>query len=177
MPLATDSLTFDFPAGALVDAIPNPVPAGFHPLDVSAVIGSGRDVFARAGAELLNWAVQRKSGLTVTGVDGLPAKPVQLGDRAALTVKVGPLPVRAPLLVVAVVREVNRIGFSYGTLPGHPESGEEAFVVSIADDDTVTLTIRALSRPTNWFWALGAPVAKFQQRKITRRYLASLTLS
>jgi uncharacterized protein (UPF0548 family) len=38
--------------------------------------------------------------------------------------------------VVWTVDEPNRIGFGYGTLQGHPESGEESFVVSREDDDS-----------------------------------------
>lgn len=41
----------------------------------------------------------------------------------------GPLRLRAPCRVVYTVTESRRRGFAYGTLPGHPECGEEAFVI------------------------------------------------
>jgi uncharacterized protein (UPF0548 family) len=34
-------------------------------------------------------------------------------------------PIRVPCRVVYVLDEPERRGFAYGTLPGHPESGEE----------------------------------------------------
>jgi uncharacterized protein (UPF0548 family) len=40
------------------------------------------------------------------------------------------------------VDEPGRRGFAYGTLPGRPETGEEAFVVEKTNDD-VYLVIRA----------------------------------
>ena len=36
-----------------------------------------------------------------------------------------------PCRIVSVIDGQTRWGFAYGTLPGHPEQGEEAFIVSI----------------------------------------------
>ncbi|HEV8560641.1 MAG TPA: DUF1990 family protein [Actinophytocola sp.] len=44
----------------------------------------------------------------------------------------------APGRVVHVVEEEHRRGFAYGTLPGHPECGEEAFLLERHADGTVT---------------------------------------
>jgi uncharacterized protein (UPF0548 family) len=41
---------------------------------------------------------------------------------------------RAPCRVIYTITEPRRKGFAYGTLPGHPESGEEAFTISQCDD-------------------------------------------
>jgi uncharacterized protein (UPF0548 family) len=46
-----------------------------------------------------------------------------------------------------VIDEENRRGFAYGTPPGHPEQGEEAFVVALREDGQVTFTVTAFSRP------------------------------
>ena len=73
------------------------------------------------------------------------------GDTAIMHVPL--FPAKVPARVVYVVDEPLRKGFAYGTLPGHPESGEEAFIVEYRDDDSVWLTIRAFSRPSSWlFW-------------------------
>lgn len=69
----------------------------------------------------------------------------------------------------------DRAGFAYGTLPGHPESGEEAFVVSRAPDG-VRFTITAFSRPATWLARLGGPVTLLGQEYFTRRYLRALRL-
>lgn len=68
----------------------------------------------------------------------------------------------------------GRRGFAYGTLPGHPECGEERFCVEWRDDDTVALNIVAFSRPATWWARAGAPVARLVQRRITDRYLRAL---
>ena len=65
------------------------------------------------------------------------------------------LAVSAPVRVVYVVDEPRRRGFAYGTLPGHPESGEEAFVVELQEDDEVTFTVTAFSRPASTLAARG----------------------
>ena len=64
----------------------------------------------------------------------------------------------------AVVNEPRRAGFAYGTLPGHPESGEESFVVEHLADDRVVLCIRAFSRPASWLFRIGYPAVLLMQR-------------
>jgi len=49
--------------------------------------------------------------------------------------------------IIAVVKEPRCFGFAYGTLPGYPEQGEAAFVVTTGDDRVVRFGIRAFSRP------------------------------
>lgn len=67
----------------------------------------------------------------------------------------------------------QRAGFGYGTLPGHPERGEEAFLAVLAADGTVFFELFAFSRHANWFYILGAPVARCCQWLVTQRYLAA----
>ncbi len=59
----------------------------------------------------------------------------------------GPVRITAPCRVVYTVNEPDRQGFACGTLPGHPECGEEAFLVERDDDGAVTFAITAFSRP------------------------------
>jgi uncharacterized protein (UPF0548 family) len=75
------------------------------------------------------------------------------------------------------VDEPRRVGFAYGTLPGHPESGEEAFVIEHVQDDDVVLHITAFSRPATWYARLGGPAARAAQDLITRRYASALRTS
>lgn len=76
--------------------------------------------------------------------------------------------------MVEVVDSGRRAGFTYVTLPGHPECGRESFVVDIGDDEAVWFTVRATSRPAAWYARIGAPVTRLAQRMITRRYLAAV---
>lgn len=104
--------------------------------------------------------------------DGTPY--IRNGMTAVLKVPFGPFKVSAPCRVVYVVDEPHRRGFAYGTLKGHPESGEEAFLVELRDDGTVWFIVRAFSRPSNGFFRLGYPVLRAAQSAYTKRYLRSL---
>lgn len=76
--------------------------------------------------------------------------------------------------MVLVVDDLRRKGFGYGTLPGHPESGEELFVVEHREDDRVSLMIRAFSRPSSRLAHLGGPFTRGVQSWMTSRYLRSV---
>jgi uncharacterized protein (UPF0548 family) len=96
------------------------------------------------------------------------------GGLVLLGVIAGPVQITAPCRVVYVVQEPSRRGFAYGTLPGHPESGEEAFVVERHGDDTVTFTITAFSRPATVLARIAGPAGRTIQHRITGRYLQAL---
>lgn len=118
----------------------------------------------------MRWDVQLGAGLRVAAggraVEGGPVT-VRLG--------LGPFGVDAPCVVVYTVDEPRRRGFAYGTLRGHPEIGEERFVVEHREDDTVVLTIRAFSRPARWWSRAAGPLARLVQRAVTERYLRALS--
>ena len=57
----------------------------------------------------------------------------------------GPVKVGFRCRVVDVFDEPRRKGFSYGTLRGHPEAGEEAFTLVWNEDDSVVLHVVAFS--------------------------------
>lgn len=97
------------------------------------------------------------------------------GDTAMLVLPFWFLGIHAPCRVIYVVDEPNRKGFAYGTLPGHPESGEEAFLVDRTDDGSVWLTIRSFSRPGGWAWWAVYPVLRLVQAMFTRRYFRALS--
>ena len=84
-------------------------------------------------------------------------------------------PARIPARVVYVVDEPDRKGFAYGTLPGHPERGEESFIVERRTDDSVWLVIRAFSRPSNAFFWAAYPALRMLQAIFTARYERALT--
>jgi uncharacterized protein (UPF0548 family) len=112
-----------------------------------------------------------ESGEVVFAPNGAPL--LRPGDTAIMHVPL--FPPKVPARVVYVIDEPLRKGFAYGTLPGHPERGEEAFIVEYRDDDSVWLTIRAFSRPSSWlFWA-GYPLVRLMQEVYTGRYERALT--
>jgi uncharacterized protein (UPF0548 family) len=109
---------------------------------------------------------------TLFADDGTPY--IANGMTAVLRIPLGPFHISAPLRVVYVIDEPHKAGFAYGTLRGHPESGEEAFVVEQRDDGSVWLTIRAFSRPANGWYRLASPILRRNQSKYTKRYLRAL---
>nr|WP_281381894.1 DUF1990 domain-containing protein [Conyzicola lurida] len=112
------------------------------------------------------------TGETVFAPDGTAL--IAPGDTVLLSIRFWPVWVKAPARVVYVVDEPSRRGFAYGTLPGHPEDGEEAFLVEQTEDGAVWMVIRAFSRPAAWYWWLVAPVLRATQWFYTRRYLRAL---
>lgn len=108
------------------------------------------------------------------GADGTPF--VVPGDTVYLVVPFfgGLWTMRSPVRVVYVIDEPTRKGFAYGTLPGHPESGEEAFVIDQTEDGSVWLTVTVFSRPSEWYWWALYPVLRAFQELYTRRYLRAL---
>ncbi|MFF1876025.1 DUF1990 family protein, partial [Kitasatospora herbaricolor] len=104
--------------------------------------------------------------------DGSPY--IANGMTAVLKIPFGPIHVSAPMRVVYVIDEPNRAGFAYGTLHGHPESGEEAFIVEQRDDGSVWFVLRAFSRPANGFYRAVGPILRLVQRHYTAKYLRAL---
>lgn len=123
-----------------------------------------------AAAELLGWAIQTGSGLRVAASDPT----VVPGTVAELRLGPGWLSLVIPCRVVAVIDEPERRGFAYGTLPGHPESGEEAFLVERLPDGSLQTTVAAFSRPATLLSRLGGPGTRLVQRLMTARYLRAL---
>jgi uncharacterized protein (UPF0548 family) len=150
-----------------VGATAGPLPAGYHHIQKSAVIGSGRSRFEGAAEKGMRWGMLRGAGLRVEATTEVAA----VGSE--VIVHLGPL--RAPCRVVYVVDEPDRRGFAYGTLPGHAETGEERFVVRYdPGTDQVYADVTAFSRHATWWSRLGSPVTSMAQRVITERYLKAL---
>lgn len=166
---ARPALTYA-PHGGSLNLEPARVPAGFRAFRHEAAIGSGAERWAEAAAEVLAWGLQRGAGIRVS------TPRVAVGDDVALTIPLlGVVPVRAYARVLERVDEPARRGFVYGTLPGHPERGEEAFLVTLDDDRTVRVVVQGFSRPAPGIWSLGAPVLRLVQAIYTKRYLRALT--
>jgi uncharacterized protein (UPF0548 family) len=141
-----------------------PLPAGYGHLRVERQIGSGRQRFERAADAVMRWGMQRGAGLRVRA----GSEVADVGT--VVVVRIGFLP--APCRVVYVVDEPDVRGFGYGTLPGHPESGEERFVVRHDPaTDGVFAEVAAFSRPATWWSRAAGPLTALAQRVIARRYL------
>jgi uncharacterized protein (UPF0548 family) len=153
--------------GATRDAA---LPAGYGHVERDVSLGNGRAVFERAVDGLFHWRMHRAAGLAVAATADRAAPGVVVVMRAGW----GPLGLTVPCRVVYTVDEDDRRGFAYGTLPGHPERGEEAFVVHLAEDGEVRLRIRAFSRPASLLARAAGPVTRLVQRYVTDRYVHAL---
>ena len=145
------------------------LPAGYRHDRWSVTLGRRAEVFERAIAGLKRWEGHRHAGIAVHPAGAPPVA----GADVALVIPVGLLTLTVANRVVAVVDEDRRFAVVYGTLPGHGEQGEEAFVVNRHEDDTVTFDIVAFSRPVG-FSRFGAPVVRRLQQRATDRYLSGL---
>lgn len=156
-----------FPYPSVGGTAQDECPAGFRPDHLATDLGpdsEGR--FQRARLAVQEWRPQRGAGIRV-----FPGEPV--ADAAAF-VLVLPLPVAgcavAPGRVVYVVDEADRSGFAYGTLSGHIERGEEAFMVR-RDAGRVRFEVTAFSRVVDPLARLGGPVTRAVQVKTLKTYL------
>jgi uncharacterized protein (UPF0548 family) len=143
------------------------LPAGYGHLHVEAQIGTGQERFEQAADAVMHWGMQRGAGLRVRASSEVVALD------AVVLVRMGFLP--APCRVVYVVDEPDIRGFAYGTLPGHPESGEERFVVR-RDPATAAVfaQVSSFSRPATWWSKAGGPLVTVAQRVIAGRYLRAV---
>ncbi|GAA1535601.1 DUF1990 family protein [Nocardioides humi] len=130
----------------------------------------GRRDLEGAAAELLGWEVHARAGLAVAA----SAPRAEVGVVVEMRLGVGPLGIRIPCRVVRVVDEPDRRGFAYGTLPGHPEAGEELFVIERGSDGALTFTVAAFSRPASLLARAGGPLTRWVQAAMTGRYLRAL---
>ncbi|MGI5479522.1 DUF1990 family protein [Streptomyces lavendofoliae] len=141
-----------------------PLPAGYHHLRHETLIGHGRDVFEAAGTAVTTWAMHRRSGARVRAGSSR-AEP---GTAVEIALGAGPFEIAAPCEVVWAVHDETRAGFAYGTLTGHPECGEESFVVELRPDGSVRFTVTAFSRPARWYTRAAGPVVPVFQRMYAR---------
>ena len=143
---------------------PAALPPGYNHLHYRTTIGTGRRAFAAAGAAVVEWRMH--AGMHVRPRTEAPrAEP---GVELTLTLGVRPLSVVAPCRVVWATADDNSIGFAYGTLSGHPERGEEAFLVELADDDRVHFTVTAFSTPAAWYTRAAGPLVPVLQHTYAR---------
>ena len=144
--------------------------AGPHRFQKTVLVGRGEECWVASREALMAWQVKIRSGFQVVGEGG----PVEAGRDYELAFRIGPLTVREPIRVVAVVDEPARCGFAYGTRRGHPVSGEEAFIVDRDASGEVSFTRRSLTMPARGWRAVAFPVFITAQRVFRGRYLAAL---
>jgi uncharacterized protein (UPF0548 family) len=144
------------------------LPAGYTHDRYSVSLGN--DGFEVAKRGIREWRAHVDSGVEVFP----PTAPIEAGTNVVLGIPLGPLCAIAACRIVYVCDEVDRFGFAYGTLPEHPERGEEAFIIERAATGQVRFAITAFSRPASAVTQLARPLARVVQQRATQRYLDAL---
>lgn len=147
-------------------SLTGPPPSGYTPITADAVVGAGRACFDVIAGAIRSWQIQIRSGLRVKA-----SGPAYVDADVALARLMGPIGIVLACRVVRIFDEPRRSGFAYGTLQGHPEAGEEAFFVELADDDAVTFRVRGFTKPGTLATAIFAPVATILERQAVLAYL------
>jgi uncharacterized protein (UPF0548 family) len=145
-------------------------PAGFRRGRYERRLGTGDAVFEAAKQAIRDWQIHRGSGLIVSAT-GPPAA----GDVVAVA---APLPlgfVEVVCRVVSVTDAPDRFGFAYGTLPVHPERGEESLVGERQPNGDERFVIDVVSRSQHPLSRLAPPITRLLQRRATQRYLDAMT--
>ncbi len=144
-----------------------------EPAGAPAVAGP----FARVAAAILDYRVFPSH--LIEGV--LERRPVEVGDVVGVRCHFLPwVDVFFAARVIERIATLNgplwRTGFTYRTLEGHPECGEETFVVE-KDELTgqVVAALRSWSRPGLWYTRLGAPFTRWYQVRANELALDHLT--
>lgn len=151
---------------AEVGATRGELPEGYRRQRRAVRLGRGDGVLARAAEGVLGWRMHTGAGLLVAATSPVAA----VGVEVALAVPLGPVWRLAPCRVTWTLDEPDRRGFGYGTLPGHPEAGEESFVVERDASGEVVFRLAVFSRLAWWDSRLIPPASRAVQVLFTRRY-------
>lgn len=136
------------------------LPPGYRHLRHRVFLGTGEDLHRRTGEAILSFRMHRRAGTRITASAPVAEPGVHV------TVGLGPL--RVPCEIIWAERSPTRIGFGYGTLPGHQAAGEEAFLVERDTHDRVWFAVTAYSRPARALMRLGGPVPVLFQHLYAR---------
>lgn len=143
------------------------LPAGYHHSRAGIELGVGERAFILGCDALREWAGHAYLGITITPDHA----PLEAGVVVVAEIPLAAVVVLAPCRIVSVISEATRFGFAYGTLPGHPERGEESFVVRQSSDGMVRFEVAAFSSPSGHLVRLGGPIPRWIQQRATRGYL------
>jgi uncharacterized protein (UPF0548 family) len=133
----------------------------------SMLLGSGVAIDERARAVLRAWAAHTEAGLKVHPLDA----PIEVGATVIQAIGAGPVHVVAAARITEVVDDERCFGFTYTSLPIHPEEGERSFFVRRSDDGTVHFEVEAAARPRGRLrWQAIGPAVRIAARLASSRY-------
>jgi uncharacterized protein (UPF0548 family) len=147
------------------------LPTGYRHDSYERAVGLGDATFDCAVAALRAWQAQIGAGA------GVFPSGARVEDRSTVVLlfRVGGLWATAPCRVVYIEEAPAGFAFAYGTLPGHPETGEVAFRIDRdKESDQILFRIVSFSRTVDPLAKLAAPITRLIQQRVTRRYLDAI---
>jgi uncharacterized protein (UPF0548 family) len=149
-------------------------PAAFDVDHTRVRLAAGEKAFAVASDALRQWQEFQLGWVTA-----IPDHtPIKEGEVVAVLARVLGIWWLNACRIVEVVDDdgaMRRFGFTYATLPGHVECGQERFMIEWDKrDGTVWYDVLALSRPGHWLVRLGYPIARRIQRRFARESAAAM---
>ena len=133
-------------------------------------LGRARPAFEAAREALRTWVAHKGIGASIHP----QGQPVEAAATVLVVLRRGPLSVIAPNRIIGVLDEPDRFGFAYGSLPGHPERGEESFVVEHVGDGSVRAAIRVQARTGTLAAQAVAPMVRRMQSLAVDGYLRAI---
>ena len=158
-------LTYDEVGASFAEA-----PPGYSAAGASAVAGSGNTGMLLARRAIREWAGHLSAGMVLE--PELP--PIAEGTVLALAAPLLGVWVTAACRIVRVVDSDDEFGFAYGTLPHHPEVGEECFLARRRSNGEIEIEVRVFSNPGTRLARLGGPLSLRLRDLAVRRYVTGL---
>jgi uncharacterized protein (UPF0548 family) len=150
------------------------VPLGGYVVDHRCVcLGTDQRTFEAACAALRHWQMFQVGWVQLCW----PITGIEAGAVVGVLASWGGVWFLNACRIVYVLDDsspIRRVGFAYGTLPGHAERGEERFSIEWHSDDTVWYDLLAFSRPGHWLLWLGYPWVRRLQRRFALASLAAM---
>lgn len=135
----------------------------FNSFSFVETVGHGVADFEAGKEALRQWRMHRDAGVRVETV------PLALDGDVVLWTKVLGLCLVFACRITGVFSDEVSFGFTYATLPGHPEQGVETFRLTLADNQ-VELHITGESRPALLLNKLSGPIGPVMQKRFTKSY-------
>ncbi|QDS92841.1 hypothetical protein FF011L_15900 [Roseimaritima multifibrata] len=159
-------LDFNYPD---VGATDGELPSHYDHNSIEEEVGRRATDFQEAKAAMLAW-----KHFNVGWAAACPTTtPIREGENVAILARISGLWALAACRIIEVLHEESptskRFGYSFGTLPGHPEQGEERFEVRCSANGIVTYRITAFFRPNCLSAEIAWPYFRYRFNQFRRQ--------
>jgi uncharacterized protein (UPF0548 family) len=165
-----EQATSQFSYSSVGASLRDELPSGFA-IDHNRIqLGQGETAWRRAQDALLKWKMFDLGWVELTASEPSVVRDLNV---AVLVHHLGFWSLNGAR-VVGLTDKPGQVGFAYGTLSDHAESGEERFIVERHADGTVWYDLLAFSRPRSFAAIVGYPISRSLQRRFARDSLQAM---